>query len=84
MPMLTASQINDWIEFDRVEGFGEHRAELRNGLLCSLLANINSDSKTRERAFVPDDFMFFSGPQKPEKQLSHEELERQLDKLLGC
>lgn len=82
MPLLTAKQLNDWMAFNAVEPFGEQRAELRNGILCSLLANINRDSKTRPEPFAAIDFMSYQD-REPEKILTPEEIEQHLDRMFG-
>lgn len=45
------------------------RMELGVGLVCSLLANIHTDTK-RGKVYVPSDFMprFFKDPEEEEKQ----------------
>lgn len=46
----------EWIAYFRLHGFTEDRAELRNGILCSLLFNINRRKGTA--ASKPKQFMF--------------------------
>ncbi|MEZ4714310.1 MAG: DUF4035 domain-containing protein [Caldilineaceae bacterium] len=47
----------DWLEYYQVEPFGEVRAEMRMGMLASVLANIHRDSKKKPEAYSPKEFM---------------------------
>lgn len=40
-----------------LEPFGEERADLRAGIICSVMANLQSDPKKRKKPFTPVDFM---------------------------
>lgn len=40
-----------------IEPFGEGRADLRMGILASLIANVNRDTKKKSEPFVPADFI---------------------------
>lgn len=55
---LTWEQFQGWQAYYALEPWGEERADLRNGLLCALTANINRDPK-KGKAFGPADFMPF-------------------------
>lgn len=58
-----------------IEPFGEFRAELRNGEVCSVLANINRDVKKQPDPFEPLDFMYFvERPEKKEAEQTPEQL----------
>jgi len=55
--------------FYLIEPFGEYRADLRNAMLCSLIANVNKGKK--QRPFKMKDFMLrFESP----KQQSDEDM----------
>lgn len=54
---MSWQQLLDWFEFYQLEPFGEERADLRNGIACALLANVNRGRSSK--AFVPTDFMPF-------------------------
>lgn len=81
---LTASQINDWFNYNNIEPFGEFRKELRHGQLMALNANINRDSEKRPEPFTAFDFMnYCERPEKEERLLSVEELEAYCEAIFG-
>jgi hypothetical protein len=54
---LTSHQIAEWIAYDRLEPFGEPRADLRNAILCRLVASLVSTKEHPAPAikdFMPD------------------------------
>jgi hypothetical protein len=53
---ITSRQLREWMEFYRLEPFGEERADLRAGIIASTIANVNRSSRTA-KAFSPKDFM---------------------------
>jgi len=62
--------------FYRLEPFGEERADYRNGLVCSLLANKDRNPKKTPKPYQPKDFMPFTENKKTtakqlKAQLSH-------------
>lgn len=56
-----------------MEPFGDRRMDLLIGLLCSVLANINRDPKTKPQPYKPEDFIIkWDGPtevRQTEKQI---------------
>ena len=65
---------DEWMAYSQIEPFGEMRAELRNGELCALLANINRDSKRKSEPFKAIDFMhYIDEPQRVKKQTPEEQ-----------
>jgi len=48
----------EWIAFDRIDPWSEARADLRAGIIASVVANVNRGKKTK--AFTPVDFMPYS------------------------
>lgn len=70
----------EWMAYEAIEPFGEIRAEQRNGLTCSVIANVNRDSKVKPEPFSHSDFMFHTKSE-PEKKLTPEEIESHLDNL---
>lgn len=55
----------------KIEPFGEERADLRAGIIASVIANANRDSK--RKAFEPKDFMprfEAKGPQTWQEQMA--------------
>jgi hypothetical protein len=45
-----------WRAYAQIEPFGEERADLRSGIVASVIANVNRDPK-KGKAFNPQDFM---------------------------
>jgi hypothetical protein len=59
---LTWSQLMEWFSYSQVEPFGDERADLRMGILASVIANVNRSSKHKPTPYKPADFIpDFSG-----------------------
>jgi hypothetical protein len=56
---MSGAEFEEWQEFERMEWFGDRRADLRMATLAALLANINRDSKKRPQPYSARDFMPF-------------------------
>ncbi len=54
---IGARQIFEWFAFSALEGFGERRADLRMGILASLIANVHRDARKKPSAYKPADFI---------------------------
>jgi hypothetical protein len=54
---MTSRDVAEWKAYYSIEPFGEARADLRTGILASLIANVHRDRKKRPEPFVPEDFM---------------------------
>lgn len=54
---LTYTELLDWLDYYCVEPFGERRADLRNAVLCCLIANANRDPKKKDKPFEVKDFL---------------------------
>ena len=54
---MSSKDIAEWKAYYSLEPFGEERADLRMGILASLIANVNRDTKKRQDPFVPADFI---------------------------
>jgi hypothetical protein len=80
---MPASLWWEWIAYSRVEPFGEERADLRAGIIASVIANAHRDRK-RGKTFRPSDFMPKFG-QRPKVQSVEEmiEIARQITLALG-
>lgn len=61
---MSWTQLAEWYEYYSLEPFGDERADLRNGILCALIANVNRDPK-RGKPSKPTDFMPFYKPAPP-------------------
>ena len=69
-----------------VEPFGEERADLRNAIVASTIANAYRDPKRRSRPFEPKEFMpEFDRVEKPSRQEWREQLSiaETLNKVFG-
>ncbi len=62
---MSSAEFAEWMAYYAIEPFGEERADLRMGILASLIANVNRDSKKQREPFAPADFMpkFDEAPQ---------------------
>jgi len=82
--MLTARQLEEWIEYADLEPFGEERADLRAGMVAAVVANVYRDPKARPKPYRPIDFMPLVNEQPkartPEEQLS---VARMMTAMLG-
>lgn len=54
---MTWAQFMGWSHYAGLEPFGEERADLRAGIVASVIANANRDRKKRPRPYEPTDFM---------------------------
>jgi len=51
------SEFMEWLEFYELEPFGEVRAELRAGMVASIIANVHRDAKKAPEPYKPRQFM---------------------------
>lgn len=54
---ISARQLAEWFAYANLEGFGDRRADMRMGILASLIANVNRDPKRKPSPFKPGDFI---------------------------
>jgi hypothetical protein len=54
---IGSRQLHEWLSFGNLEGFGEKRADMRMGIVASLVANVNRDPKRKPSPFKPTDFI---------------------------
>lgn len=57
MATTSSRELTEWQIFTEVEPFGEARADLRDAMIASVIANANRDPKARPQPFTPDDFL---------------------------
>lgn len=57
METTSSRELTEWQIFAEVEPFGEARADLRDAMIASLIANVNRDPQSRPQPFTPDDFL---------------------------
>lgn len=54
---ISSLEFTEWMAHFEREPFGEQAADIRHGIACALLANINRDSKTRPKPYAWSDFV---------------------------
>lgn len=52
---MSLEEFREWQIFERVEPFGDRRADVLTGMICATLANIHRGEKTKP--FTPWDFI---------------------------
>jgi hypothetical protein len=65
---LSSRTVAEWMAYASIEPFGEERADLRAGIIASVIANVNRDPKKRREPFTEFDFMPRFGPREPTPQ----------------
>jgi len=86
---LTSKQISEWEAFDRIEPIdSETRADYRNGILASLVANLASQIYKKKgekpKEFSPKDFMpDYEDGDKTTKESKSQSVEEQKRILMG-
>lgn len=62
---IDSAEFAQWEAFDRVEPFGEDRADLRSAIVACVIANANRDTEKQPQPFKVSDFMpSFDRPKK--------------------
>lgn len=64
---MSHEELLEWGDYYALEPFGEMRADLRAGSICSTIANVNRDPAKRAQAYVPSDFMPYLKQQSDEE-----------------
>ena len=67
---MTAKELRDWEAYYLTEPFGEQRADLRNGILCSL---IDACHRAKGQPQAPSAYMPFASGGKPQRQSIEEQ-----------
>jgi hypothetical protein len=52
---ISSRELAEWIEYYKVEPFGQERADLQAGVVASTIANVNRDKKSK--VYKPGDFL---------------------------
>lgn len=60
---MSSRELAEWMAYDRIEPFGDERADLRSAIVASTFANIHA---RKGKSFAPVDFMPFT--EKPKEQ----------------
>jgi hypothetical protein len=63
---ISSEQLSEWMAYNKLEPWGEERADLRAGIVASVIANSNRGKN--QKAFKPQDFMPSFEPEDPEEQ----------------
>lgn len=62
---VESAELTEWIAFDRIDPFGESRADLRAGIVASTMVNHSAYPPKPEDRARPVDFMPFRDKPKP-------------------
>lgn len=54
---MSSRELAEWQAYWQIEPWGESRADLRSGIVASVMANVHRDAKTRRQPYTPRDFM---------------------------
>jgi hypothetical protein len=77
---LSATQIAEWEAFDKLEPIGKLRDDYRTALLCTLIANMFSNKKSKPAKLT--DFLL-QWDKKPKKRQTIEEMKSMLQLIFG-
>jgi hypothetical protein len=72
--IMSSNEFAEWRAYDRINPFGERRADLRAGVVAAVVANANRGK--RRKAFRPEDFMPTFEDQSTEAKTSDELLHK--------
>ncbi len=53
---MSSREFGEWVEFAKIEPFGDWRADLRSATICQILANVNRNPK-KTKPYRVEDFM---------------------------
>lgn len=59
MDQITSRQFVDWMAFERLDPIGGQRGDIQAGVIASVIANVNRDTKKQKKPFSITDFMPF-------------------------
>lgn len=76
MERMSASEFYDWMVLERMEPFGDRRADIQAGIVASTIANIHRSEKSKP--YSPIDFM----PRFEEPQQARQTPEQHLKMML--
>lgn len=62
---MSGAEFAELAEHYKREPWGDYRIDLAGGVIASVVANANRDSRKKPEPFSPADFMPFSEKQKP-------------------
>lgn len=61
---ISSRELTEWMEYYQMEPFGQERADLQAGVVASVVANVNRNSKS-SKTWNPSDFMLQFEPPTP-------------------
>ena len=68
---MPASEFNEWMILEKIEPFGDRRADVLAGMICSIIANVNRGPKARP---MPVDKFIPKWEEQPRQQTSSDML----------
>ena len=80
---ISSREFAEWIAYNRLEPFGERRADLRTGIVASVIANVNRDKKKRSKPFKAEEFMPEFGSEYTEYVMTPEETAETANRIFG-
>lgn len=54
---VSSHELSEWLEYYKLEPFGQERDNLHAGLVASTIANVNRDADRQAEPYKPRDFM---------------------------
>jgi len=83
---IDSAEFSHWIEFFQLEGFGAPYEDMRAGMIASMLANINRDTKAHPEPFGVLHFVPWSDQKAtlPDEPILLEDPQEQSDLILAA
>ena len=82
---MTSRELTEWMAFYQLEPFGPERGDLQAGIVASVVANANRDSKKQKKPFTPQDFMpEFEGPVLEKEGKTPEQLRQKWEMVVAA
>ena len=79
---MSAREFAEWQAYFRIEPFGEGMADLRAGIVASVIANVNRDAKKRSQPYEPLDFMPHAKLDEKRRQLAKPQSAKEVRKAI--
>ncbi len=54
---ISSAEFTEWMAYYQLEPFGEQIADMRHGIACALLANVNRNADNKPEPYKPNDFV---------------------------
>ena len=67
---IDSAEFTDWIEFNKLDPYGQWRGDAQAGIIAATIANAN---RSKGPSFKPEDFMMTYGPPK-RKEMSGDQM----------